>query len=404
MRDHIEPESRATPYFPALDGLRTIAVGMVFAVHYLEPAFSYGWLGVQIFFVLSGFLITGILFDTRHDEHRFRNFYVRRALRIFPLYYGVLLFFLSVLLYTHARLPQLFGLWWIYAGNFFWLLAHPPISDGLLTGSGKPFAAIGHLWSLAVEEQFYLLWPLVVFTVLRRRRLMQLSLLLIVCRCLLAAYWQKHLPTATLTNGLIYRMLPTQCDGFLIGGLLALWLRGTPSPRVLAWAGRVALLAVVLYVSTLAGLYLHPGWIHGQNILASRTGIEAVYGLPLANFVSGWVLLAATVPFTWVYRLCHLTPMRSLGRVSYGLYLFHLPIKVFIQPFLIAYFTHRTPVPGFRTVESLLCSVLTVGLAYASYYGYEKPFLRLKNRFTSHGPARQVTMSAVPQHTVEGEP
>lgn len=383
MPQQIAPESSKTPYYPALDGLRTVAVVMVFLVHTLPNPYPYGWLGVQIFFVLSGFLITGILFDTRHAPHRFRDFYVRRSLRIFPLYYGALLFCTVVLLATHAHLPQLFGLWWIYAGNFFWLLYRGTPQDGLVTGRGLPFGAVGHLWSLAVEEQFYLVWPVIVFAVKDRRRLMQLSLLLIACRFILAGYWESHLSKAVLAGGVIYRMLPTQCDSFLIGGLLALWLRGNPSARLRTLASSLAIPSVALYASLLWELHRHPRLLHGGEALSYLSGFQARVGLTLANLVSGVVLLAAIRRGSWIYRLGSLPPMRSLGKVSYGLYLFHLPLLVYLRPKLAPWYARHALPLSLPVFEAVVVGAVTIGVSYLSYYLYERPFLLLKNRFTA---------------------
>jgi peptidoglycan/LPS O-acetylase OafA/YrhL len=165
-------------YFPALDGIRAFAFLIVFGAHYAY--LPWGWAGVDVFFVLSGFLITGILFDTRHDPHRVRNFYVRRTLRIFPLYYGLMI--LLVLLYPvfHWDWNLRWLIWPAYVGNFARGI-HPYLSSSpmQMLADAQPhsltFPAIhlrlGHLWSLCVEEQFYLIWPCVVFLVKDRSKL-----------------------------------------------------------------------------------------------------------------------------------------------------------------------------------------------------------------------------------------
>ena len=153
-------------HLSGLDGLRGLAIALVL-VHSLtmfvhpvsaggqlyHAALAFGWSGVQLFFVLSGFLITGILLDTRPTPHYFRNFYIRRALRIFPLYY-VTLAVAFIVLPALDRMPQ------VYAGDyphqaFLWLYLSNWRHD---IGGG-----FSHYWSLALEEQFYLVWPLVVF-------------------------------------------------------------------------------------------------------------------------------------------------------------------------------------------------------------------------------------------------
>lgn len=157
---------------------------MVFCQHYLPYPASLrrGWTGVDIFFVLSGFLITGILYDTRNTRHRFRNFYVRRTLRIFPLYYGILLAAVLLMPVFHWVFHPIWYLWPLYLenyGRFVWVhdLHTTPYALDHLLSARRHFANpplvfyLGHFWSLCVEEQFYLAWPLVVFLVKDRVRL-----------------------------------------------------------------------------------------------------------------------------------------------------------------------------------------------------------------------------------------
>src|ERR1700749_4828090 len=170
------PENRA--FYPALDGMRAVAFTLVFLIHYLR--LPWGWSGVNIFFVLSGFLITGILLDTRNDAHRARNFYVRRILRIFPLYYGVLLALLLLHPLLHCQWTRAWLAWPLYLGNFL-RFAGPSAAidgsplehaaDGWLILGRFPHASlyVGHFWSLCVEEQFYLFWPWVVFLIRSRK-------------------------------------------------------------------------------------------------------------------------------------------------------------------------------------------------------------------------------------------
>src|ERR1035441_8464452 len=165
-------------HYPALDGLRGVAILAVFFYHFAGGQSSrnifvqiwsgvagIGWMGVDLFFVLSGFLITGILFDTAHKQAKVRNFYARRSLRIFPLYYGVLLVFLLLtpVLPLHWRPGHL--LYFFYLSNVM-----PILTPGL--SSPGPKMVVGHLWSLAVEEQFYLIWPFIVWYVKDRRKLL----------------------------------------------------------------------------------------------------------------------------------------------------------------------------------------------------------------------------------------
>jgi peptidoglycan/LPS O-acetylase OafA/YrhL len=263
-------------YFPTLDGLRAVAFLMVFTFHYLQ--LPWGWAGVDIFFVLSGFLITGILFDSRDEPHRIRNFYVRRTLRIFPLYYGVIL--LLVLLYPifHWEWNWHWLAWPLYVGNF--LRGHRPFlvrSPLEMLADFQPLSRtfpsvqpyLGHFWSLCVEEQFYLVWPCVVFLVRDRRKLLTLCLACVVV-CPLARTLGSHtLPQFMLDQEVLYRWTPFRIDALLLGGALALTRRG-PSPwrlLVLARIGFAALTgAALLWLASNpyarhGGLgYVYPAW------------------------------------------------------------------------------------------------------------------------------------------------
>lgn len=157
--------SENNTFYPALDGLRGVAFLMVFGVHYLSLA--WGASGVNVFFVLSGFLITGILFDSRDDRFRVYNFYLRRTLRIFPLFYGLFVFLLVSTPLLHWRWNRYWLFWPLYLGNFLHFaspVAQVPhtalqlAADGHLTSARFPRSELylGHLWSLCVEEQFYL--------------------------------------------------------------------------------------------------------------------------------------------------------------------------------------------------------------------------------------------------------
>jgi len=154
------------PFYPALNGLRAVAILMVFVNHYGALAIGRTiplmfWPGVDLFFVLSGFLITGILYDSRESERYFRDFYTRRALRIFPLYYGffVLVRILKPLL--HLVYSPLFWSNWLYVSNLVRPWWGNPTEIFWPQVTPTP-VVLGALWSLCVEEQFYLVWPLLV--------------------------------------------------------------------------------------------------------------------------------------------------------------------------------------------------------------------------------------------------
>ena len=229
--EHTKPENRA--FFPALDGLRAVAFMMVFLQHYLH--LPWGWSGVDLFFVLSGFLITGILFDTRNDTHRIRNFYIRRTLRIFPLYYGIMLALLLSTPLFHWQWSWGWMAWPAYMGNFArFVHSYPVISPLQRLADFQPAGNLGrfhfslylgHFWSLCVEEQFYLIWPWLVFAIRDRRKLMWVCASTLPA-CLAMRLMGQHLfPDWMLDGEILYRATPFRLDALLLGGLLALWLR-----------------------------------------------------------------------------------------------------------------------------------------------------------------------------------
>src|SRR5581483_8187606 len=208
-------------HFRILDGIRGVAIllVMLFHVEGLLPSSRYffvlhkmawfGWTGVDLFFVLSGFLITGILLDTKHAANYFGSFYARRVLRIFPLYYGALtaIVILSHFSYTvQSQLPPHIACDFLYVSN--WTDPFTPITKLGLTG---------HFWTLAVEEQFYLLWPFCVWMAEPKRlRMACIYGVLIACglRCAMVI--------GSINQDLIYKALFTRMDTLLVGALVAI--------------------------------------------------------------------------------------------------------------------------------------------------------------------------------------
>lgn len=399
---HTEPENRV--FFPALDGLRAIAFLMVFGQHYLQ--LPWGWTGVDLFFVLSGFLITGILFDTRRADHRVRNFYVRRTLRIFPLYYGVMLLFLAVAPFAHWQWNWTWLLWPAYLGNLTRFLhpatlgdAYQRLGDFVLTlpeSAGSLDLHMGHFWSLAVEEQFYLVWPWIVFLFPNRRKLIWIcSITLPICLVLRVA-GQHSLPAWMLDQEILYRLTPFRIDSLLTGALIALVVRGGSAPRALAWARKIfpfALGLILLWLLVTPGgklwqrPYNYPGWKFTWGL----TGIDVFAGLSI---------LVAIQPDSLLYRWLSNSTLRWVGRISYGAYVFHdIPHILYMK------LSHKLIVsaePGLSAHTRLIQAqtlILTAGIAFAatlaiawlSFRYFESPFLELKERWTLRGTSATIT-------------
>ncbi|HEY0163702.1 MAG TPA: acyltransferase [Edaphobacter sp.] len=346
----------------SLDGLRGAAALMVVAFHYLPRTgtgpfgqlASFGWIGVDIFFVLSGFLITSILYEQRGAEHYFRNFYMRRMLRLSPLYYFlfVMALVLTPVLHISWRPMQLAML--VYATNFIL-----PVDDSL--AKLGPFDLF-HLWSLAVEEQFYLLWPWLVGSRLSKQSLQRICVAGIIAAPLLRlAMLHEHFQTLWL-----YQSLPARMDALLMGALLALVPR--PSLRS-AWLAAVVALGV--FGATVAV---------GHSAFFQSPPIQGV-GYSALAVLAGSILTMSLYPGSVAGRIFSLRPLRFYGRYSYGLYLWHY---LFLGPFT----SLRQWIVGHMAsawlggmVSFAVTLLLSTLIALVSYHALEAPFLRLKKWF-----------------------
>jgi peptidoglycan/LPS O-acetylase OafA/YrhL len=380
------PENKK--FYPALDGFRAIAVLMVFCEHYLHlwPSLSWGWTGVDFFFVLSGFLITGILYDTRDATHRFRSFYIRRSLRIFPLYYGVLLTAALIDPIFHWIRQPVRYLWPLYLSNyarFIWLTEYTKYgtpTEHLLSSihSHPPFLlAFGHFWSLCVEEQFYLLWPPIVFLVSDRKRLRNLCVLMCILCVAARAIAVHFIPQTYLNAGLLYRVTPFRIDALLLGGALALMLRG-PEAAYLGRIMRPALLSFVASFVTFEAIYrlvIH----HAYHPIISTPALST-FGFTLIDLFAGLVILLALDSSSFLYRIFTVRSLRRLGQMSYGFYVFHdIPHVAYIMLVTRIYGPSRY----FDFLVAAVALACTLFLSYLSFRFFETPFLRLKNRFAA---------------------
>ena len=344
-------------YIPALDGLRGIAVSLVVFYHchtklgdgLLSRFAEYGWAGVNLFFVLSGFLITGIIIEGREDVHFFRNFYARRALRIWPVY--VLLLLLNYVL-VPCLLEQNPQHAWRITSTAPWLYYALFVQNLFALALPGP---IGPTWSLAIEEQFYLAWAPIGRRLSLRHMAILLATVFVASPAIRACYTGLLTPTHTLIH----------LDGLAIGSLIAVLLRmdtfSKPVWRKLGVAG-------IAFGIFGVGLMLFRGTAFADTFLALGFGgmlITAIVSEPGSS-------LYARVLCAW--------PLKSIGTVSYGLYMTHILVFVVIGSFDLRMLRYGAW-GNLAVVVTRI--VLSLGFAALLWVGFEKPILRLKRRFES---------------------
>jgi peptidoglycan/LPS O-acetylase OafA/YrhL len=339
-------------YIPELQGLRGIAVLAVVIYHchprlegtWIHYASLWGWTGVNLFFVLSGFLITSILLEAREKPRYFRNFYARRALRIWPVY-------VLVLVVVYLQSPWFIGPPILEAIKAAPWLAYILFVQNLFHLALPP--AMGPTWSLAIEEQYYFLWaPLVRF--LRRPWMLALALstALVGSPLMRMTHFSWITPTHTLTH----------LDGIAWGSLLALGLYRLPlSRRTWLWMGLIAVPMGVLVAATVAG---------GTAFLDSALAISFA-GAVLASISS----TGARNPISAALRR---GPLAFYGRVSYGLYMTHIMVFIFLGGFDLRMNSYGTA--GNLAVVAYRLAASTA-LATALWYGFESQILKLKRYF-----------------------
>ena len=369
-------------------GLRAVAVLMVFCMHYLDrPAafVHWGWMGVDIFFVLSGFLITGILYDTRTAQHRYRNFYVRRSLRIFPLYYAVLLGALLLTPVFRWQWHPVWYLWPIYLGNygrFLWLNdfhSAPHLLDHMWSRNHHLLFHFGHFWSLCIEEQFYMAWPLVVYQVKDRVKLRNICVVAIFLAILGRVACVLFLPHDLLVAGFIETGYPVAYRLAANGRVVALCLRGPEAARIARFAMPAIWVPVSVFVAMQAYFLAVRGFTYQADAAGWWSGPGAI-GYALIDLFAAGVILRTIDSTSVFFRVLKIRPLRRLGQISYGFYVLHdIPHDLYTK------LATRALPNGSAYVEWLtptLALIGTTAAAYLSFRFFEAPFLRLKERFT----------------------
>lgn len=364
---------------PGLDGLRAIAFLLVFALHtdYLQI----GWIGVQFFFVLSGFLITGILLDMKKSlppRDYFFKFYGRRFLRIFPLYYfslalmsGVAFWLISIPFrpnYMRLFLDQVqYAILYVY--DFFFA-----------TNIVKNHYFLDHFWSLSVEEQFYIFWPLLILLV-PEKALKKLALGFIVLgpifRLIFLLIYQsgEFRFLASPVEWFVYPLPFSHIDAFAFGALISRYSIPQAKKQFFLLLG---LLPVIGYATQ----YFATGDIGEISALGFPiflgNAYQYIWGYTLLNYFFAVTICVVAKEGMFV-RFLDWKPMQYLGKISYGLYVYHFPIYWFAANVRDL----GLPESATRALTALITFAGTLLLASASYHLMEKPILNLKDRFFS---------------------
>jgi peptidoglycan/LPS O-acetylase OafA/YrhL len=349
-------------YIPGLDGLRAFsAVGV--ALHHLN-VFPLGWIGVQVFYVLSGFLITGILIEAKDSSPTLgallKRFYYRRSLRIFPLYFAYLLFVVAASYLIPNASDQRTSFPWLatYTYNFYRVL-HPSSTIGLGT----------HLWSLSIEEQFYLAWPLFVFFLTGKHFRIFATLVIVLSPLLRASLLLTSRDPALAA----YFLTPYQLDGFAAGAVLS-----TLSVRQLTALRKPFSGFLILYA-----LFVAIIWNRHEHLFGLLWPMHEGYG----TWIWGYTLInlcAAALVVGCICRspLSHLlewSPIRYLGRISYGFYVWHVAsVILFAHLFQYLHLTRwRSPLGLLLLIGFLTFNTLVSAL---SFRFLEYPFMRFRHR------------------------
>ena len=370
---------------PALDGFRGVALVMVMFYHlgarfFTEEVvgklpsklFYLGASGVDLFFVLSGFLITGILVDQKQKTSRyFFRFYARRSLRIFPIYFIVLFVVLIVF-------PTLFGIrtitetiranpihLWIYTTNL-WVSWE----------NDWCFGALNHFWSLAIEEQFYLFWPVVVFALSTRRLLRLCIVAFLIFAIVRICCSMQHIGDATEKSFTLFRM-----DGLLLGSIAAMMVRSIHELN--SYHARFR-----WYLIVLAGLFAG-SLVFGANDFTVRYSLMSGVGMSL-------LLSTLASPSDSIEnRILESKWLQSFGKYSYAMYVFQGPLVAILSPYLDG---ERILGLGSQPLMNAAISftamfAVTYGLAVLSWNYVESPFLRLRRHWSDESETKYAIRS-----------
>lgn len=357
-----EKSSFSLGHRPELDGFRGISILLVLVHHFYYPMLSGGFLGVDMFFVLSGFLITSLLLEEwqKFDTISLKNFYIRRLFRLMPaLIFIITLLGIYALLFLDGKSAEktFLGIWLTFSYVSNWFYAFDPSS------ANNP---LGVTWSLAIEEQFYLIFPLILLLVLRLKFSFRQIIAALIVLIIGIALHRKNIADNYGFTARLYYASDTRADALLIGCLVAflfswkidIFKKFASFFRI---AAALSLVFIIVSVSLLewCDIFLYDSG--GYTFIAIAVGFLIIS-------------LTAYKPKRTV-NILSCAPLVWIGRVSYGLYLWHWAIRWYL------YGDAYLPA---SSLQLLLAIVLSFAFTILSYFCVEKPFLKLKDRYSKN--------------------
>jgi len=369
-----QSERNLPAHVEGLDGVRGVAVLLVFISHFhwiLSPdpfltkvtpwhfinrTFEAGFMGVDIFFVLSGFLITSLLMKDRstNQKNLFRRFYRRRALRLLPALYALLIadFF--------------FSRWENFPGDIQWRTTWHAIlflnNWNIVNNFSEAQNDLGHLWSLGIEEQFYLIWPLTIWLLAKLKIPSKMMIPLILFASLVVMAHRTSLWNEGTSWIILYVRTDTRLDSLLIGAMFAYVYRHFQVPS-----------KILNSVATLSFI----GLIYIKYVLDKSPFIFEM-GWTIIALLAGFIVLSVVEGVFFVQKVFTWRPLTMIGKVSYGLYLWHMPIFLLLG---------RHVTSGPKPLRILIGIVIASVVTFLSWRFVEKPFLNIKNRRYGNVPA-----------------
>ena len=363
-------------YYPALDGVRAISVVLVMLHHF--QLLSFGWMGVQIFFVLSGFLITRILM--RQKAALFGDylgcFYIRRILRIFPLYFGYLILLMGIDRFWGPA--HMFKQWqyflFTYTYNFSRLIASLKHAGFELSFS------FSHFWSLCVEEQFYFIWPFVIYFFPERIiKIIVAGLMFAIPLFRALMGWVMLHQGLNDMGGVVNWLTLCQMDSFAAGAVMAIFKPKINPDICFRLLGGLFVLILILVLYNLRTFgSKEPGVLASLGYAPDppRDNFLHVWSYSLFNIAAAFLIYGLTLSETGWSRFFSFPWLTQTGKISYGIYVFHLfPINIFYEVFRLSPFS-------VKALALFPVYFLTVYfMASCSYRFYERRFLELKKKF-----------------------